>query len=59
MNASENRISAIGDFVFNLGIGNYNKSTFKKCVDAQDWDNALKSVKDGFLLEERSSMDWY
>ncbi|RPD37049.1 lysozyme [Candidatus Liberibacter solanacearum] len=43
--AGENRISAIGDFVFNLGIGNYNKSTFKKCVDTQDWMNASQECK--------------
>ncbi|AKK20574.1 phage-related lysozyme [Candidatus Liberibacter africanus PTSAPSY] len=42
---SENRLAAVGDFVFNLGIGNYRKSTFKKCIDAEDWENAATECK--------------
>ncbi|MBY7649474.1 MAG: lysozyme [Candidatus Liberibacter europaeus] len=42
INANENRISAIGDFVFNLGIGRYKASTFRKRVDEEDWDEASK-----------------
>ncbi|KQC49024.1 lysozyme [Candidatus Liberibacter solanacearum] len=43
--AGENRISAVGDFVFNLGIGNYRNSTFRKCVDSSDWVNASVQCK--------------
>ncbi len=43
--ASENRLVAVADFVFNLGIGNYNKSTFKQRVDAQDWEKAAEECK--------------
>ncbi|BAP26825.1 MAG: lysozyme [Candidatus Liberibacter asiaticus] len=42
---SENRLVAVADFVFNLGIGNYNKSTFKQRVDAQDWEKAAEECK--------------
>ncbi|ONI59597.1 lysozyme [Candidatus Liberibacter solanacearum] len=44
-NESENRISAIGDFVFNLGIGRYRASTLRKCVDAEDWMNASHEIR--------------
>nr|WP_245412518.1 lysozyme [Candidatus Liberibacter solanacearum] len=55
INAGENRISAIGDFVFNLGIGWYRNSTLKKCVDAEDWMNASYEIRKWvFLLVERS-----
>ncbi|WP_407041945.1 lysozyme, partial [Candidatus Liberibacter solanacearum] len=45
INAGENRISAIGDFVFNLGIGRYRNSTLRKCVDAEDWMNASHEIR--------------
>ncbi|MBL0849083.1 MAG: lysozyme [Candidatus Liberibacter ctenarytainae] len=38
--SGENRISAVGDFVFNLGINRYKYSTFKKRIDDEDWSNA-------------------
>ncbi|WP_259345130.1 lysozyme [Candidatus Liberibacter sp.] len=43
--SGENRISAIGDFVFNLGIGAYRNSTLRKRVDAQDWENASIEIR--------------
>jgi len=36
---------AIADFIFNLGIGNYIKSTLKKRVDSGDWANAVIEIK--------------
>ncbi|WP_240535895.1 lysozyme [Candidatus Liberibacter solanacearum] len=45
INAGENRISAIGDFVFNLGIGNYNKSTLRKRVDSEDWISSSHEIR--------------
>ncbi|MFV0256467.1 lysozyme [Candidatus Liberibacter solanacearum] len=44
-NESENRISAIGDFVFNLGIGRYRASTLRKYVDSEDWMNASHEIR--------------
>ncbi|RPD37132.1 lysozyme [Candidatus Liberibacter solanacearum] len=44
-NESENHISAIGDFVFNLGIGRYRNSTLRKRVDAEDWMNASHEIR--------------
>ncbi|CAL9917166.1 Lysozyme [Candidatus Liberibacter solanacearum] len=44
-NESENRISAIGYFVFNLGIGRYRASTLRKCVDSEDWMNASHEIR--------------
>ncbi|MBL0849426.1 MAG: lysozyme [Candidatus Liberibacter ctenarytainae] len=38
--SGEKRLSAVGDFVFNLGISRYKYSTFKKRVDDEDWSNA-------------------
>lgn len=35
--ASPSKNAAIGDFIFNLGIGNYSKSTLKKYVDQNNW----------------------
>lgn len=39
------RLVAITDFAFNLGEGNYKKSTLKKRVDAEDWENAVVEIK--------------
>lgn len=36
--------TALTDFVFNLGIGNYRTSTLCKCVNAQDWDGAKAQI---------------
>ncbi|RPD37447.1 lysozyme [Candidatus Liberibacter solanacearum] len=44
IHAGENRISAIGDFVFNLGIGRYRNSTLRKYVDNEDWMNASHEI---------------
>lgn len=38
------RIAALVDFVYNLGIGNYNSSTLKKCVDRGDWEKAKVEI---------------
>jgi len=38
------RVAALADFVYNLGIGNYNSSTLKKCVDSGDWDKARTEI---------------
>nr|WP_240535986.1 lysozyme [Candidatus Liberibacter solanacearum] len=45
INAGENRISAIGDFVFNLGIGRYRNSTLRKRVDSEDWLNPSHEIR--------------
>ena len=34
------RVSAILSWVYNLGLSNYNKSTFKKKIDSKDWINS-------------------
>ena len=41
---SPERCAAIADFIYNLGIGNYNKSTLKKRVDAGDWQAAQTEI---------------
>jgi GH24 family phage-related lysozyme (muramidase) len=38
--ASPRRIAAVTSWVYNLGLGNYRVSTFKKRIDADDWDGA-------------------
>lgn len=38
------RLGAIGDFVYNLGIGNYNASTLKRKVNAGQWDQAVEQI---------------
>ncbi|MFT4325197.1 MAG: lysozyme, partial [Candidatus Liberibacter psyllaurous] len=45
INAGENRISDIGDFVFNCGIGRYRARTLRKCVDSEDWKSASHECK--------------
>ena len=39
------RLVAITDFAFNLGEGNYKKSTLKKRIDAEDWESAVVEIK--------------
>lgn len=39
------KLEAIADFVYNLGIGNYSKSTLKKRIDAKDWVSAADEIK--------------
>jgi GH24 family phage-related lysozyme (muramidase) len=34
------RIAAVTSWVYNCGLGNYRVSTFKKRIDAGDWDGA-------------------
>jgi len=43
--ASSNKLIAIADFIFNLGIGNYSKSTLKKYVDKSNWLAASGEIK--------------
>ncbi|WP_245412539.1 lysozyme [Candidatus Liberibacter solanacearum] len=45
INVGENRILAIGDFVFNLGIGRYRNRTLRKCIDAEDWINSSYEIR--------------
>lgn len=40
MYQSPRRIAAVLSWVYNLGIGNYNQSTFKKKIDKQEWEDA-------------------
>ena len=44
-NASVKRFSAVLSWVYNLGIGNYLKSTFKKKIDAGLWEDAATECK--------------
>ena len=37
--------AAIADFIYNLGIGNYSKSTLKKQVNAGNWMAASSEIK--------------
>lgn len=39
------KLAAIADFIYNLGIGNYQSSTLKKRVDAGDWLSAVSEIK--------------
>lgn len=41
---SPERCAAIADFIYNLGIGAYNKSTLKKRVDVGDWVAAQAEI---------------
>nr|WP_240535957.1 hypothetical protein [Candidatus Liberibacter solanacearum] len=34
--AGENRLSAICDFIFNIGVGRYKYSILRRCVDAEE-----------------------
>ena len=45
VNATMQRQAAIADFVYNLGIGNYNSSTLKKYVDKENWASAYTEIK--------------
>jgi len=40
----EKRRGAIGDFVFNLGAGNYQASTLRRAVNAGDWEEAKRQI---------------
>lgn len=39
------RIAAILSWVYNCGMSNYDKSTFKKAIDNQDWMKAAEECK--------------
>jgi lysozyme len=43
--ANMERQAAIADFVYNLGITNYNKSTLKLRVDKGNWVSASTEIK--------------
>jgi lysozyme len=40
LSATPRRIAAVISWAYNLGLGNYRISTFKKRVDAGDWEGA-------------------
>lgn len=39
------KLAAIADFIYNLGIGNYQSSTLKKRVDAGNWLEASQEIR--------------
>ena len=39
-NAVPRRIAAVTSWAYNCGLGNYRISTFKKRIDAEDWEGA-------------------
>lgn len=40
----DRRVAAVLSFVYNVGLGNYRVSTFKKRVDSQDWPGAREEI---------------
>ena len=42
LSASPRRIAAVISWAYNLGLGNYRISTFKKRIDASDWSGAAE-----------------
>jgi len=42
---SEGRLTAVADFVFNLGPTRYAGSTFRRRVDARQWGDAAQEVR--------------
>ena len=42
LSASPRRIAAVISWAYNLGLGNYRISTFKKRIDASDWSGAAQ-----------------
>jgi lysozyme len=44
-NETPERVAALADFVFNLGIGQYKKSTLKLRVDNSDWSAAMTEIR--------------
>ena len=45
LTGKEFKLAAIADFIYNLGIGNYQSSTLKKRIDAGDWVSAVQEIK--------------
>lgn len=43
-NETPGRQAAVSDFIYNLGVGNYRKRTFKRLIDAGDFNEAKHSV---------------
>lgn len=43
--STSQRQAAIADFIYNLGIGNYNSSTLKKYVNKENWASAYTEIK--------------
>ena len=43
-NETPGRQAAVADFIYNLGIGNYRKSTLKRMIDAGDFNEAKHSI---------------
>lgn len=41
---TDNRVAAVLSFVYNVGLGNYRISTFKKKVDQGDWEAAKEQI---------------
>jgi lysozyme len=44
LNESPEKQAAIADFVYNLGITNYKKSTLKLFVDSRQWEQARTEI---------------
>ena len=42
LSASPRRIAAVISWAYNLGLGNYRISTFKRRIDASDWSGAAE-----------------
>lgn len=45
LTAGERRLTAISDFVFNLGPTRYAGSTLRRCVDASAWRDAQREIR--------------
>ena len=43
-NETPGRQAAVADFIYNVGIGNYRKSTFKRMIDAGDFNEAKHAI---------------
>lgn len=41
----ENRLAAIVDFTFNLGVGRLQASTLRRRINQQDWPNAARELR--------------
>jgi len=44
LTATDERVAALISFAYNLGLGNYRKSTLKMRVDANDWVGAQREI---------------
>lgn len=41
---TDNQLAAIVSFTYNLGIGNLKQSTFLRCINAKNWEDAASSM---------------